>query len=120
MEDIDEICNSMMIQTKLLDAEEEWDKLCEMIETLGKPIVDLRKYMNEVSETIQRYEYTFIRDMNINSPECKYTIHIQRNTTKFIDMWKHYIQNEQRAQYNDLLEIRDLAFIVLHFIKHAL
>lgn len=116
--DIDDLCKQFTIKLKDLDPEEEWENLLvaeNRLRYIDNP-KDLRCYMTEVSNTISRYNLSFVTDLHIHSPDHKFIKEIQETTNKFLDMWSYFVKYEHSATQEDLICLRDIALSVFRWI----
>ena len=118
---MDELCESFVLSTRTVDGD-EIDILDDMIENLENisNIYDLRNYMNHVSYNVNRYYFSFVREIHKTEIGFKFLDEIKKNIEDFMNSWAFYKDNESKATPNDLEVMKNKALDAFGWIKMSI
>ena len=116
--DIDDLCNTFAVHTKLIDAEQEWENLIDLINKLNNN-EEIRKNMEKAFTTLERFNLTFIKDLDpINTPYIHIS-EIQECTKQFLNMWIFFVKNELQSTPSDLILLKDNILKIFNLIQES-
>ena len=119
--EMDELCESFVLSTKTVDGD-EIEILDDMINKLENitNMYELRLYMNHVSYNVNRYYFSFVREIHKTEKGFNFLDEIKNNIEDFMNSWVFYKSNESRATPSDLEVIKNKALDAFGWLKASI